>query len=209
MTVHSFGCSFIYGTDLPDCSIYPSSLTWPALIAQHLGVRYCCHAEPGAGNLRILHQLLNTLADPSDIYIINWSFVDRFDYADHESDEWHTCRPGGTSEIEKRYYRDLHSEYRDKFASLTAIHTAISALHDHGARSIMTYVDDLLFCHRWHTSAAMQLLQRETAKHLQTFDGENWLSWCRSSGHDFTTSGHPVQTAHSQTAAEIIKRGLV
>jgi hypothetical protein len=209
MTVHSFGCSFIYGTDLPDCSIYPSQLTWPALIAQYLGARYRCHAEPGAGNLRILNRLLDNLGDAGDLYIINWSFVDRFDYVDHESDEWHTCRPSGTGAVEQRYYRDLHSEYRDKFATLTVMHTAISALARLGARYIMTHVDDLVFCNRYHTGDGMQRLQATVAPHLQTFDGTNWLSWCAGRGHDFTASGHPVQGAHQETAQEIINRGLV
>ena len=64
MKLKSFGCSFIYGTDLADdgrgfIAATPSRLTWPALLAQNLDYSYECYARPGCGNLRILEKILN------------------------------------------------------------------------------------------------------------------------------------------------------
>ena len=76
MIVKSFGCSFVFGTDLPDaasqevCAKF-SRLTWPALIAQHLNFDYQCYAKPGSGNLQILERLLSQPpTSDNDLYII-------------------------------------------------------------------------------------------------------------------------------------------
>ena len=62
MKLKSFGCSFIFGSELAydgRDSPYatPSQLTWPAHLAQHLNYNYQCYARPGAGNLQILEQI--------------------------------------------------------------------------------------------------------------------------------------------------------
>jgi hypothetical protein len=60
MKLQSFGCSFIYGTDLDDCpdqngiAICASRKTWPALISARFGMNYRCRAHGGSGNLSIL-----------------------------------------------------------------------------------------------------------------------------------------------------------
>ena len=66
MKLKSFGCSFIWGSDLPDDGrnlprATASRLTWPALLAQDLEYEYECHARPGAGNLQITERLLNQI----------------------------------------------------------------------------------------------------------------------------------------------------
>ena len=71
MTLKSFGCSFIFGSDLADDGrdgpyATPSQLTWPALLAQHLGRDYQCYARPGSGNLQILNTILNQIDHAED-----------------------------------------------------------------------------------------------------------------------------------------------
>ena len=62
--VKSFGCSFSFGTDLPDINNnQPSKLTWPALVANHLDLKYECYAVGGCGNLQILENILNQVMD--------------------------------------------------------------------------------------------------------------------------------------------------
>ena len=84
MKLKSFGCSFIFGSELSDITIKSkkySQLTWPALTAQRLGLEYACHARPGSGNLQILNNILDQVAlDHKDTYVINWTFCDRWDY---------------------------------------------------------------------------------------------------------------------------------
>ena len=89
MKLKSFGCSLIYGSELSDEVLFDpikrqpprhSKLTWPALLAQKLNYLYRCHARPGSGNLQIADRVLRQLAtNEQALFIINWSFIDRFD----------------------------------------------------------------------------------------------------------------------------------
>ena len=123
MNLKSFGCSFIFGSELSDESSRFSQLTWPAHLAHHLTRTYECYAHPGAGNLQILERILNqsAVSDSSDLFVIGWTWIDRFDYydADYNPTEkitpWSTIMPIDESDIAKVYYKELHSEYRDKF----------------------------------------------------------------------------------------------
>jgi hypothetical protein len=85
MKIKSFGCSFIFGTDLADETrgepyAQSSQLTWPALLAQDLGLEYECHARPGSGNLRILEKILSISIQTPATFVIGWTWIDRFDY---------------------------------------------------------------------------------------------------------------------------------
>ncbi len=86
MILKSFGCSFVYGTDLADdpngFGKKPASqLTWPALLAKHFNWDYQCFAKPGIGNLQILARLLDSLAvDQPAFFVVTWTWIDRFDY---------------------------------------------------------------------------------------------------------------------------------
>ena len=85
MIFKSFGCSFIFGTDLPDLALRfrreGSKFSWPAKLAQKKAADYKCYARPGAGNLQILEQILNQATqDAPATFIIAWSFINRFDF---------------------------------------------------------------------------------------------------------------------------------
>ena len=129
MTLKSFGCSFIFGSELRDDGLYatPSNLTWPAHLADHLTCNYECYARPGAGNLQILEQVLNQSAinNDTDLFVIGWTWIDRFDYYDADynpkvkRNPWNTIMPIDESAIAKVYYKELHSEYQDKYTCLS------------------------------------------------------------------------------------------
>ena len=141
MKLKSFGCSFIYGTDLAS-----TDLTWPGLLAQHINYEYQCHARPGSGNLQILEKILNqTTTNDSAFYVVGWTWIDRFDYAEPANDQWKTIMPVDTDKIASNYYRDLHSQYRDKLTTLIYIKTAIDCLKQKNYPFVMTYMDELIF----------------------------------------------------------------
>jgi len=115
MKLKSFGCSHIYGSELPDLStrktIDGSGLTWPALVAEHLNLAYSTYAWPGRGNLFIAEQVLNHVAEPA-LFVINWTYIDRFDFKDAANktprhfpgSNWSTCRPGEDDHANQVYY---------------------------------------------------------------------------------------------------------
>jgi hypothetical protein len=222
MKLKSFGCSFIFGSELADdgsdgAYATPSQLTWPAHLAQHLDRDYRCHARPGAGNLQILENILNQSADSSldDLFVVGWTWIDRFDYYDADYNPkskrtpWSTLMPIDTTDVAKVYYRDLHSEYRDKFTCLCYIKLAIDTLRQKNIPFIMTYMDELLFDQRWHTSPAVQDLQNHIKPCMTKFDGLTFLDWSRKNGYPETARWHPLESAHRAAADLMISYSLV
>jgi len=128
MKLKSFGCSFIWGSELPDVPIpgnIPSQLTWPALLSRELNLQYECHAWPGRGNFFTAKQVLDQLAiNEPTLYVVNWTWIDRFDFVDKDYTDgrWETLRPGRNNHPHGDfYYRNLHSELRDKLHTLQLI----------------------------------------------------------------------------------------
>jgi len=215
MKLKSFGCSFIFGTDLPDDGrngpyATGSRLTWPALIADHFGYKYETYARPGAGNLQILERLLCQI-DPADpaIYVIGWTYIDRFDYVDEKlatpwpGTKWRTIVPIDTDGVAETYFRHLHSEYSDKLRSLLYIRTALDILRGAGCEFVMTYQDPLMLCRQWHTTKGSALLLDEIEPWLKAFDGKPFLAWSRSKGFDISDVEHPLEDAH-RAAADLV-----
>jgi len=219
MKLKSFGCSFIWGSEMADAHTNPSKCSWPALLADHLRMPYACYARPGGGNLIVAEQILNQVAlsgasgrlmEPA-VFVINWTYIDRFDYADAKhkrfdndypnNPRWDTIRPGGNwdgqESLADHYFRNLHSEYRDKLTTLMHIKLCIDTLNQAGHEFIMTYMDDLLFDTRWHTSSAVLKLQEYIRPHMRQFDGRNMSEYSRDCGHDFGLQAHPLESAHA------------
>ena len=211
--VISFGDSFTFGNDLADCQEGTSSspavsskLTWPALIAKYHNLRYECLAYPGIGNLRILESLLN--ADVKDsICIINWSWIDRFDFCSSNTEEWETMRPSGNASLSKYYYKNFHGQYQDMLSNLIYINTAINYLQSKNVKFYMTAIDDLLFekiVPTWHHPAAVETLQSSITPHINYFDKLTFLEWAKNNNFPISDKWHPLEQAH-QAAFEYIR----
>jgi hypothetical protein len=215
MNLKSFGCSFIFGSDLADDGRdlpvpTPSQFTWPALLAKHLTMNYNCYARPGSGNLQILERILNQATENSDLFVIGWTWIDRFDYYNRDNStkyEWHrwnTIMPIDTNKLAKIYYRDLHSEYQDKFTCLSYIKLAIDTLNQKNIPFIMTYMDDLLFDQHWHTTTALIDLQNYVKPYMTTFNGQTFLEYSRANNYPISPTLHPLEEAHSSAGNYII-----
>jgi hypothetical protein len=214
MKITSYGDSFIFGTDLadaeliPDTAGTPSQHTWPALLAQRLGYKYRCRAYPGCGNLLIAERLLlniDQLLEDHSTVVVGWTWIDRFDYNNiNKKDSWETVRPVDETDLAKTYYRDLHSEYRDKLTSLMTIKLTIDTLKQNNIPFIMTYMDELLFDQRWHISQSIKYLQDYVRPYMTTFEGQTFLNWSRSNNYPIGPGGHPVETAHLAAGDYII-----
>ena len=214
MKLKSFGCSFIFGNELSDITVKSknhSQLTWPALIAQRLNMEYACYARPGSGNLQILNNILDQVAQHNnDIYVINWTFINRWDYMYAGNNQWHAVLPWDTHARAEFYYRHFQAEYTDKLNNLIWINTAIQALRSVNAKFCMTHMDELLLDSRWNTSPGIAQLQQQVALHLNLFDGENFVDWSRRNGHAISEEfHHPLEQAHSAAADYLQNHSLV
>ena len=224
MNLKSFGCSFIYGSELSDEILYDrskrqpprhSNLTWPAHLARHLNYDYLCYARPGSGNLQIAEKVLTHLAtNEQALFIINWTFIDRFDYVDINNPlksrpdqwpAWSTIMPIDETAIAKTYYKDLHSEIRDKLTTLMSVKLVLDTLRQKNCPFIMTYMDDLMFDKRWHTTPAITDMQDYILPHMSTFDGLNLQQFAKKNGYPITSIGHPLEQAHAAAGELMIK----
>jgi hypothetical protein len=211
MILKSFGCSFVFGSDLTDSTSGASTrqfskLTWPALLAKQLKLGYQCCARPGSGNLQIAERVLNECqTSASDFFIISWTYIDRFDYSisTNSWQSWNTLMPGQSHALAKTYYQNLHSEYRDKLSTLIYIKTVIDTLKQLNIKFVMTYIDELMFDHHWHVTPAITVLQNYIRPYMTTFEGQTFLEWSRNHGYPESTIGHPLEQAH-QAAADIM-----
>jgi len=191
------GDSFLYGSDLAR-----TDQTWPSIIAQQLELEYHCRARPGVGNAQILQQILSAQAEfgKRAVYIINWTWIDRFDYVDTQDETWHTTRPVlDDAERDPVYYRYFHSELADKFHNLVYINTAQQLLEGHD--SIMTYMDYLLLDQNYHAPDYIRTLQQQVQPGLENFDNMNFLDWSRAQGFPVSDRWHPLEQAHQEAAA--------
>jgi len=214
MMLKSFGCSFIFGTDLADDGrnksyATGSQLTWPALLAQDLNYKYYTYARPGSGNLRILDSVLRESVDnDKKIFVIGWTWMDRFDYTVSPTpngvhfwdgvgeEQWKTIMPVDRDQQAKTYYRDLHSQLRDKFTSLINIKIAIDTLKQKNIPFIMTYIDELLFETSWHTSVPIMDLQEYIRPYMTKFEDQTFLDWTKNKGFPISETLHPLEEAH-------------
>lgn len=215
--IASFGCSLTFGTELQDDDIdlpvpTASQLTWPALIAKHFGRDYRCCARGGAGNLNILQNILSVISGRRPefgpfLWIVNWTFIDRFDMLKSTNDppytSWSTIRPNDTTAAGQMYYRELHTEIRDKLASLIHFKVAKDVLLQYNIPFVMTCVDDLAFDTKWNIDPVILMLQQELRPYIQDFEGRNFLDWSRHRGFEITEAGHPLEEAHA-AAAELM-----
>jgi hypothetical protein len=217
MIIKSFGCSFVWGSELSDINFKNkkfSMLTWPALIAKKNQADYKCYARPGAGNFYILQSLLNQLQDPCDLYIINWTFHGRFDYVFAHGEKtptsWHSILPWDTNDRAKFYYQNFHSEFTDKLQNLIWVSLAVTALKEANAKFCMTYMDNLLFDNRWNGTPATHNLQEKIKPYMNQFDGLNFLEWSQKNQYPIGTIGnHPLEQAHAAAAEYLEHHNLV
>jgi len=216
MILKSFGCSFVFGTDLPNDGRHskiatPSDCSWPALMASKLQIKYQCHARPGAGNFEILQRILDAVSqDSSGLFVINWTWIDRFSYIDDNFQNyhpmnplnWRSIMPVDTDQRGEFYYRELHTQRRDKMESLTAIKCAIDALQQSDAKFIMTWTDNLLWETQWHANSGILWLQDRIYPHMHDFDGTGFLQWSQKQGFKISNTMHPLIEAH-EAASEL------
>lgn len=199
----SFGDSFMYGTDLPDCdSQNHSHLTWPALIAKELDMEYLCFAHGGLGNMHIAGNVLNSVLKDS-FHIIGWTWQDRFDYCLPNND-FRTIQPSSDDELSRFYFKHLHSELGDKWRSLAFISTILNQLKEDRQPFLMTLLDRLVLDSRWNSKIGFTFLQDKLRENLTWFPGEQtFLEWSRSNNYPESVNWHPLEEAHAQ-AAEIM-----
>ena len=224
MKLKSFGCSFVFGSDLNDCQaekgipIFQKNIinngyslsTWPALLAKKFELDYECYAWPAMGNFYILERILSAIEeDETDIFVINWTWIDRFCYIKDEEkiwspEGWVSILPSDDDKNSKFYYQNLHSQFRDKLESLICIKSAIDALTQKNQKFIMTYVDELLWEKNYHFNESIRLLQDSVDPYVSRFEGMSFFDWAKHKQFKISDRWHPLEEAHQAASKYMV-----
>jgi hypothetical protein len=217
--VVAFGDSFTRGDELTDCqdqipgeinqAISFSNNTWPALVAKQLSAEYDCIAVGGKGNhwiswqvSRILHKLTDTLL------IINWSWFERFDYVDIETNQWIVTHPRHDDKLNHYFYKNLDNELWNIHRNLQQIHSTICLLQQNKIDFIMTCQDVVnrsgLVHNDWQDS--VNALQDQISQNIVNFYGYTFLEWSKHKSFELGPGGHPLEQAHSEAASYILDK---
>ena len=220
MKIKCFGCSFAFGSELefvdkdinqslvPGGHTEPCHASWPLLVAEHYQVPFENFAFPGVGNLRIMEQVLSQaeLDDPA-VFLINWTWLDRFDFITSTEEIWETLRPGEDSTLHKTYYKNFYKQYHTMLTNASYINTAINVLNAKNIQFCMTLIDSTLLDPidpNWQDPYALRVLQKFIRPHITWFDGMDFLSWSRHNNYPVSKLWHPLEQAHQAAADYMI-----
>jgi hypothetical protein len=160
--------------------------------------------------------LLKEATNPEvSTFVVGWTWIDRFDYTVPLTnkvirfnlvgdEQWKTVMPMNQDTVATMYYRDLHSQLRDKLTTLIYIKTAIDTLKQKNIPFVMTYMDELMFETQWHVTPAIVDLQNYIRPHMTQFDNKTFLEFSKEKGFPISETLHPLEAAH-QAGFELIK----
>jgi len=218
--VIAIGDSFTRGDELADYDdtsdwYHHSKNTWPALIAKSLNADYKCRAVGGIGNQQISFKTSGTFNSDS-LYIVNWTWFERFDYINPVTDHWETTHPRHENKLDHYFYRNLDSELWNLFRNLQQMHSIIFLLKQHNIDFIMTCLDSMynnkIKDLRYDSSiyktfdAVITQLQEQVLPYIIDFNGMGFLDWAKHNNYQFGPNGHPLEEAHAAAAEYIQER---
>ncbi len=218
--VIAIGDSFTRGDELADCPQHHSewsSHTWPALVASDLNCKYDCAAIGGKGNQWISWQTaiyIHEYRSVNPLFIVNWSWFERFDYVDIDDNLWSTTHPRHEDKLDHYFYRNLDSELWNVHRNLQQIHSTVALLRQHNIDFIMTCLDPLYNLNfasdrdsqcSWIKGLRKATSSLAVSREITHFDNSSFLDWSRHSGFQCGPNGHPLEAAHA-AAAKYIQR---
>jgi hypothetical protein len=220
--VIAFGDSFTRGDELTDCpemstkDFTYSQSTWPALVAKSLNCDYECYATGGRGNQWISWQVSGQIKQDT-LYIVNWSWFERFDYVDIETDDWRATHPRHADKLDHYFYRNLDSDIWNLHRNLQQMHSTISLLKQNNIDFIITCLDPhySLTYHDMRSPGSKALdiwtnaissLQKQILPNIVDFEGMSFLEWSKHKNFELGPNGHPLEQAHLEAANYILDK---
>jgi hypothetical protein len=213
----SFGDSFIFGTDLSDIVNYRndglkfSKLTWPALLANDLNLKYHSYAYGGSGNAgicrRVLFAIESGLVSNNDFLVIQWTWKVRYDIFtnkenafrnDHINPDigWETLHVTDDNYNSNTYYKNIQSDENDKYESLKQIVLVSTILDQYKIPYFMTCLDSTLTDEINFNPPYVNILIKQIKDKLHWFNNKGFYHWAKDQNFTLGESGHPVDDAH-------------
>lgn len=206
-SIFSFGDSFTFGTDLEDCDATRfSENTWPGLLAEKERVRYRCYATGGIGNQQIAYRVIReyniSKNKERNFYIINWTWIERFDYINTITDDWSVIHPRHDDKVSHFFYKNLDSQAWNMVRNLQIIWSTISFLKEHRCRFLMTMLDETIWAEEYPSKhvSIISPLQNLVRPYITDFNGQTFLDWSDSNGFARGKTDHPLEDAHKEAS---------
>lgn len=220
-TIKTFGDSFLYGSDLADDptdiktrnervkEVGPSGafskLTWPALVADQLKVKYHSHAMGGVSNSYIARKVIQ-YASTDALNVIQWSWIDRSEYYNIIHNDWQPIRPSDTNNQSTHWYKQYHSELQDKWQSLMLITSVLRYLEESAMPYVCHVLDQLLLDQNYYVPAYITKLQKYLEPRVTWFpDTTTFFEWAKLNKFDISENWHPLEGAHEE-ACKIMQK---
>ena len=104
--------------------------------------------------------------------------------------------------LQKMYLEYISdNEMLNKFNSLQSLYCAVSFMIQKNIKFVQTNIDSELFETRWFCDGYISELQKYILRHMNSFDGLNFLDWSREKNFKITEPGwHPLEDAHYAAA---------
>lgn len=215
-TINTFGDSFLWGTDLQDIpdletideTIHYSTLTWPALLSKKFGFEYCCYANGGSSNSEIARTIFSdtNLLYKNTLNVIQWTWIDRTEYVDTETNDWQTIRPSEQNDVAENYYKNFHSELQDKWINLNIIVNTLQLLESNNIPYVCHILDQLLLDQKYHAPEYVKCLQEYLSPRITWFPGHTtFFEWTKLEKFPISESWHPLEQAHEEAAKIMYK----
>jgi hypothetical protein len=203
----AFGDSVTWGTELKGCTDQEYSLdTWTALCAKDLGVEYRCLARGGVGNQFISSSVFlkytSSIRKYRNFYVVNWTWIDRFDYIDIDTNIWRTIHPQHHNKLSHFFYKHIDNVAWNLMRNLQIIYATIQFLEANDCDFFMTCQDETLFTKDYaidHTPM-ISTLQSFIKPYMNYIENQNFLDWSKDKGFPIGPGGHPLEEAHAAAA---------
>ena len=218
----SIGDSFTRGDELADCPVNDpraddySNSTWPALLAKQLNLKYHSRSKGGIGNQWISWKA-SAGCKRNTLYVINWTFFERFDYLDARTNCWATTHPRYDDTLNHFFYKNIDSDIWNMLRNLQYMYSTLQLLLLNQVSFIMTCVDDYFktklesirsynefdgsVFNTWNMSITR--LQEQIFPYITEFEKMSFLEWAKVENFEFGTNGHPLEKAHTEAARYI------
>lgn len=213
------GCSFTYGTELPDvadsCSLTDlanqSQLSWPWILARHYSAQVTNLAISGGSNGRTFRVAMSQSARSKyDLVVCQWTGIERPDWQFEGSD-----MPTNPGKYNCELYPGLGYYYKQHSNKNHSFQTWISqvvALQDHFKLIGQPYIFLSVTGRDTYTDTQVE---NDYVDLINMIDQQHFVGWHNNTGIvDWTHScpkgpyGHPLELGH-ETIAAILQQHIV